>query len=107
MHSFGNSASRSANAAFHFSICAPSSGTPDQQCNPHHQAAILGSKSDASVEISAHLREWDYGDYGGITVEELHKMPAQNHANNSRPRDIFVDGFEGGDLIIQLLFINY
>ena len=49
---------------------------------------------DASVEITDDIREWDYGDYEGVTSAEIKK---QREAAGLPRWDIWRDGCPGGE----------
>lgn len=51
-------------------------------------------RCDASVEITEDIREWDYGDYEGVTSAEIKK---QREADGLPPWDIWRDGCPGGE----------
>jgi probable phosphoglycerate mutase len=55
-------------------------------------------KTNASIEISEDLREWDYGEYEGKSVAEVwKKRQAKDLDTEGRPWNIFQDGCEGGE----------
>ncbi|KFX92484.1 hypothetical protein O988_07243 [Pseudogymnoascus sp. VKM F-3808] len=51
-------------------------------------------RCDASVEITDDIREWDYGDYEGVTSAEIKKQRAEA---GLPPWDIWRDGCPGGE----------
>ncbi|KAJ4381167.1 Sedoheptulose 1,7-bisphosphatase [Didymella sp. IMI 355093] len=55
----------------------------------------LDVRTNASVEITESVREWDYGDYEGITSSEVRKLRKERGLNEDW--DIWRDGCEGGE----------
>lgn len=51
----------------------------------------------AKVEVTEQIREWDYGDYEGITSPEIAK---RREANGEGPWDIWRDGCPGGECVL-------
>lgn len=51
-------------------------------------------RCDASVEITEDIREWDYGDYEGVTSVEIKK---QREEAGLPKWDIWRDGCPGGE----------
>jgi probable phosphoglycerate mutase len=47
------------------------------------------------VEVTDYIREWDYGDYEGITTPEIRKIRAEQGIKGSW--DIWKDGCPGGE----------
>lgn len=55
-----------------------------------------GSRAcSARVEITEDIREWDYGDYEGITSAEIRDQ--REAAGLGRAWDIWTDGCPGGE----------
>lgn len=54
-----------------------------------------GLACDARIEVTEDIREWDYGDYEGITSPEIRKMRAEQGYQGSW--DIWRDGCPGGE----------
>ena len=54
-----------------------------------------GLECDARIEITEDIREWDYGDYEGITSAEIRKR--RKEAGIEGYWDIWKDGCEGGE----------
>lgn len=55
----------------------------------------LDVRTNASIEISDSVREWDYGDYEGITSPEVRAL--RKERGLSEDWDIWRDGCEGGE----------
>jgi broad specificity phosphatase PhoE len=53
-----------------------------------------GIRTNASVEITDDIREWDYGNYEGVTS---HQIQAQRAKDGLEPWDIWRDGCPGGE----------
>lgn len=50
--------------------------------------------------VTERLREWDYGDYEGMTISEVHelrKTRGKDRENDGKTWNIWVDGCEGGE----------
>lgn len=58
----------------------------------HAQSASI--RTDAQVTITPDIREWDYGEYEGITSAEIRKRRAERGLG---PWDIWKDGCPGGE----------
>ncbi|KAI0012029.1 phosphoglycerate mutase [Xylariaceae sp. FL0662B] len=54
-----------------------------------------GHKCDARVEVTEDIREWDYGDYEGITSPEIRRIRSEQGLG--RNWDIWRDGCVGGE----------
>ena len=53
-----------------------------------------GIRTDAKVQITNDIREWDYGDYEGITSQQI---KADREKAGLPPWDIWKDGCPGGE----------
>jgi sedoheptulose-bisphosphatase len=51
-------------------------------------------RTDAKVTVTEDIREWDYGDYEGITSKEIQE---DRKAAGLSPWDIWRDGCPGGE----------
>ncbi|KAB8255174.1 histidine phosphatase superfamily [Aspergillus pseudonomiae] len=51
-------------------------------------------RTEAKVEITEAVREWDYGDYEGLTSKQIREMRREN---GEGPWDIWRDGCPGGE----------
>ncbi|KAH7158233.1 histidine phosphatase superfamily [Dactylonectria estremocensis] len=61
----------------------------------HGETEGDGLHCHAKIEITEDIREWDYGDYEGVTSPEIRKLRAeQGHEGNW---DIWRDGCPGGE----------
>ena len=54
-----------------------------------------GRSCQARVEITEDIREWDYGDYEGVTSPEIRKLRDQQGLGSQW--DIWKDGCPGGE----------
>ena len=50
----------------------------------------------AKIEVADQIREWDYGEYEGITSQEIEK---RREKNGEGPWDIWRDGCPGGECV--------
>lgn len=50
---------------------------------------------DARIEVTNDIREWDYGEYEGITSAEIRKV--RKEKGLSEQWDIWKDGCPGGE----------
>ncbi|KAF2629809.1 phosphoglycerate mutase family protein [Macroventuria anomochaeta] len=57
--------------------------------------STLDVRTNASIEITESVREWDYGDYEGIKSSEVRSLRKQRGLNEDW--DIWRDGCEGGE----------
>ena len=57
--------------------------------------STLDARTNASIEITDRVREWDYGDYEGIKSAEVRELRKQRGLNEDW--DIWRDGCEGGE----------
>ncbi|KAF4336989.1 2 3-bisphosphoglycerate-dependent phosphoglycerate mutase [Fusarium beomiforme] len=62
---------------------------------PHGAPDGTGLQCEAEVEVTDYIREWDYGDYEGITTPEIQKIRAEQGIKGSW--DIWKDGCPGGE----------
>ncbi|KAK0665815.1 histidine phosphatase superfamily [Cercophora samala] len=56
-----------------------------------------GIPCEADVEITEDIREWDYGDYEGITSPEINKIRKGQGLDEGKKWDIWRDGCPGGE----------
>lgn len=65
------------------------SGTPSQQTKQVHP-----------IVYTDKLKEWNYGEYEGKTIEEVHELRRQRKQENGGPTwNIWLDGCEGGEYV--------
>ncbi|KAF5674868.1 2,3-bisphosphoglycerate-dependent phosphoglycerate mutase [Fusarium heterosporum] len=62
---------------------------------PHGAPDGTGLQCEAEVEVTDYIREWDYGDYEGITSPDIRKIRAEQGLKGSW--DIWKDGCPGGE----------
>ncbi|KAL2217645.1 phosphoglycerate mutase family protein [Thermoascus aurantiacus ATCC 26904] len=53
--------------------------------------------SETTVEVTPWLQEWDYGDYEGLTIGEVHRLRKDRGLDKGRNWNIWLDGCEGGE----------
>ncbi|KAF7563879.1 hypothetical protein G7046_g269 [Stylonectria norvegica] len=61
----------------------------------HGETEGDGLRCDAKVEVTEDIREWDYGDYEGITSPEIRRRRAEQGIQGTW--DIWRDGCPGGE----------
>jgi broad specificity phosphatase PhoE len=61
----------------------------------HGEAACSGLHCDAGIVVTDDIREWDYGDYEGLTSPEIRKIRAEQGFEGTW--DIWRDGCPGGE----------
>jgi Fructose-2,6-bisphosphatase len=62
-----------------------------EQGKPEHSEAI---RTEAEVEVTEAIREWDYGDYEGLTSKQIREQRAER---GEGPWNIWTDGCPGGE----------
>jgi len=65
---------------------------------PHGQTDDEGLSCEASVEVTEDIREWDYGEYEGITSPDIREMRKQQGLDPAW--DIWRDGCPGGECVL-------
>lgn len=65
---------------------------PGQTDPPEYTSA--DRKTDANAQVTESIREWDYGDYEGITSKEIKE---QRRKDGLHEWDIWRDGCPGGE----------
>ena len=55
-----------------------------------------GEGTNAKIEVTDQIREWDYGDYEGVTSQEIAK---RREEKGEGPWDIWRDGCPGGECV--------
>lgn len=65
---------------------------------PAHRSGITACS--AKIEITNDVREWDYGDYEGITSHQIRKQRAEQGYEGNW--DIWRDGCPGGESVQYL-----
>jgi sedoheptulose-bisphosphatase len=68
---------------------------PWEQQRAHPDADI---RTEANVQITEDIREWDYGDYEGVTSPEIRKKREAEGIERGR-WDIWRDGCPGGEYV--------
>ena len=66
---------------------------PWEERRQHSDDAI---RTDAKVQITEDIREWDYGDYEGLTSEQI---KVQREKSGEGSWDIWRDGCPGGEYV--------
>lgn len=62
-----------------------------------------GVRTDAKVQITEDIREWDYGDYEGITSPQIRKLrKKQGIGGPDGAWDIWKDGCPGGECVLPV-----
>lgn len=64
---------------------------------PHGETEGDGLPCQAKIEITEDIREWDYGDYEGVTSPEIRKIRAEQGYEGTW--DIWRDGCPGGESV--------
>jgi broad specificity phosphatase PhoE len=59
-------------------------------------------RTDANVQVTEDIREWDYGDYEGITSPEIRKRREAEGIEGGK-WDIWRDGCPGGECVVPFL----
>ena len=59
-------------------------------------SAKVGVRSDARIEVTEQVREWDYGDYEGVTSKTIRE---QRKEKGEAEWDIWRDGCPGGEYV--------
>lgn len=70
----------------------PSKSKDSSEAKPEEQK----NKTDARVEVTESIREWDYGEYEGITSNEI-KERREKEGKGDKKWDIWSDGCPGGE----------
>lgn len=60
----------------------------------------VSERTDATVTVTEDIREWDYGEYEGITTKEIQE---RRKAEGLEPWDIWRDGCPGGEYVGRFL----
>lgn len=63
--------------------------------SPHAAPEEVGPACEAQVEVTEDIREWDYGDYEGITSPQIRELRKQQGLDPGW--DIWRDGCPGGE----------
>ena len=61
----------------------------------HGDRPDKGLECDAMVQVTEDIKEWDYGDYEGVTSPDIRKMREQQGIPGTW--DIWRDGCPGGE----------
>lgn len=62
-----------------------------EQGKPENKEAI---RTEAEVEVTEAVREWDYGDYEGLTSKQIRELRVEK---GEGPWNIWTDGCPGGE----------
>ena len=57
---------------------------------------VVGERTDAKIEVTDAIQEWDYGDYEGVTSKDIQ---AQRKRDGLDEWDIWRDGCPGGETV--------
>lgn len=63
-----------------------------------HGTQCDGLACDARIEVTEDIREWDYGDYEGITTRQTRELLKQQGLDTNW--DIWRDGCPGGEYVV-------
>lgn len=61
-------------------------------------------RTEARVEVTEAVREWDYGDYEGLTSK---KIKADRAERGEEPWDIWNQGCPGGEYVFLFLLFGW
>lgn len=64
---------------------------PWQEKRPYTEDEV---RTTANVQVTEDIREWDYGEYEGLTSAQIRE---QREQNGEAPWDIWRDGCPGGE----------
>lgn len=53
--------------------------------------------NETTVEVTPWLKEWDYGEYEGLTIGQVHKLRKDRGLDKGRNWNIWLDGCEAGE----------
>ena len=56
--------------------------------------------AEEKVTVTEDIAEWDYGDYEGLVVGEIHRTRKEKGLDQKRKFSIWRDGCEGGEYVI-------
>ena len=62
----------------------------DYPWNQHGTTEETAHKTEAKIEVTESIREWDYGDYEGVTSKEIKEQRKQK---GEKEWDIWVSGW--------------
>ena len=65
-------------------------GPPEYERGKHEQ-------TEAKVQVTEDIREWDYGVYEGITSKEIREQRRKTGEGGDKEWDIWRDGCPGGE----------
>jgi broad specificity phosphatase PhoE len=62
------------------------------------------TKAGTPVIVTDRLAEWDYGEYEGLSIEEVHELRKKRGLDKDKENDgktwnIWIDGCEGGEYV--------
>ncbi|KAI9925147.1 hypothetical protein ASPWEDRAFT_45931 [Aspergillus wentii DTO 134E9] len=60
-------------------------------------APTKGQVAEATIQVTPWLQEWDYGEYEGMTISDVHRVRNQQGLDKDRQWSIWEDGCPGGE----------
>jgi broad specificity phosphatase PhoE len=73
---------------------------------PTKVSSACNHSCTAEVEVDIRLKEWDYGDYEGLTTEKIRQLRRAKGLDKDRDWDIMKDGCEGGEYVICIEMVT-
>lgn len=71
--------------------------SPRQRARKTLELLNFQLESSVEVEVTENLREWDYGDYEGLTIEKIQDSRKAKGLDKDGNWDMWRDGCEGGE----------
>lgn len=66
---------------------------------------LRGESADPYIQITNALQEWDYGDYEGMTVMDIHELrKKQGLEQHDLTWNIWADGCPNGEYVFPFVF---
>lgn len=60
---------------------------------------VTGEIAEATIQITPSLGEWDYGEYEGLTTDQIREKRKQGGLDKGRPWSVWEDGCPGGEYV--------
>lgn len=63
---------------------------------------VRGDVAEATIQITSNLAEWNYGEYEGLTTDQIRAKRKQAGLDKERPWSVWEDGCPGGEYVCFL-----
>lgn len=73
-----------------------------KQRSTTESSPVTGDATETTIQITSNLAEWNYGEYEGLTTDQIWAKRKQAGLDKERPWSVWEDGCPGGEYVCFL-----